>query len=103
HQEATLAYGAITFYNSALFRQVIGAGEVLNAGGVQIVTDQIADLPAGDGLTNGAVTVPAHATTYGTVGNIAAYTINTPCCRTNILARNLSAFTGGMAARDYQV
>lgn len=103
HQDATQASGYITFYNSALFVQIIPTGEVLQAGGVEIVTDQGVTLPAGNGDTNGKVTVPAHATLYGPVGNIGAYSINGSCCRPNVLARNLSAFTGGRAARDYQV
>jgi hypothetical protein len=104
HQDATQAYGTITFYNGLLSAQTIAAGTVLTGrDGIQVVTDQPAIIPAGNPPTYGQVTVSAHAFLAGPQGDIQAFDINTACCATSIVAKNTEAFTGGVAARDYLV
>ncbi len=39
----------------------------------------------------------------GSQGNIAAFDISEECCRDYVFVKNLSAFTGGMDARDYKM
>lgn len=103
HQNATQAYGYVTFYNSLLSPQTIDAGTLLTgADGIQVVTDQIAYVPAGTYSGNGEVTVSAHAVNPGSDGNISAGDISGTCCREYILVRNNQPFTGGQNSRDFQ-
>ncbi len=103
HQEAQAARGRVTFYNALPAVQTIPAGTLLTGtDGVQVVTEQIAVIPAGSGATNGQVTVAARAVQAGPTGNIAAGDLAGPCCRAYVLATN-TAFTGGQDARSYPV
>ena len=103
HQNATYATGYITFYNALTQQQTIDAGTLLTgADGVQVVTDQIAYIPAAQLPTDGQATVSAHAVNAGSSGNINAGDINGTCCREYILVKNTNPFTGGQNARDYQ-
>jgi hypothetical protein len=101
HQNATSAYGTITFYNGLLTSQTIAAGTVLTGNeGVQVITDQGALIPAGNPPSYGQVSVSAHAVLAGVQGNIPAYDINTACCATSVVAKNTEAFTGAQSARN---
>lgn len=103
HQAAQVAHGLITFYNAAPTVQVVSAGTlIVVSGGVQIVTDSDAIIPAVAYPTLGQATVSAHTTQPGPAGNIAAGVIYGPCCRLNVSAVN-SAFHGGQLARTYPV
>lgn len=103
HQDAMQAHGIVTFYNSLPQPQTIEAGTLLaDSGGVQIVTDQTAYIPAGSFSGNGQISVSAHAVNSGPAGNIAAGDIGGTCCREYILVRNNASFTGGQNARDFQ-
>jgi hypothetical protein len=102
HQPAQAAHGLVTFSNALPLAQTIPAGTMLTGSdGTEIVTDQAALIPAGDGTTNGATTVPAHALVAGPSGDIGVLDINGPCCRAYVLAKNTSAFVGGQNARSY--
>jgi hypothetical protein len=99
---AIQAKGDITFYNEAPYSQTIVAGTVLTGSdGVQVITDETASIPAGNGGTNGSATVPTHAIVGGTVGNIQPLDVNTLCCLSGILAKNTRAFTGGIDPQAY--
>jgi hypothetical protein len=99
---AVQAKGEITFYNEAPYSQTIAAGTVLTSSdGVQVITDESASIPAGNGVTNGSASVIAHAIVGGTVGNIQPFDVNTLCCLSGILARNTAAFTGGVDPKSY--
>ncbi len=101
---ATQATGEITFYNEAPYAQTIDAGTVITGNsGIQIVTDQSVTILAGSGATNGSASVPAHTIQAGTRANISPFTINTLCCVSGILARNLRFFTGGQDPQPYQM
>ena len=103
HQAAQVAHGLITFYNAAPVVQVVSAGTlIVGSGGVQVVTDADAVIPAVAYPTLGQATVSAHATQPGPAGNIAAGVIYGPCCRLNVSAVN-GAFHGGQLARIYPV
>jgi hypothetical protein len=102
HVPATQARGLVTFYNSLTQPQVIDAGMLLiGSDGEQVVTDQVAYVPAGNLVTYGNASVWAHALSYGEEGNIRAGDIYGPCCRAFIQAVN-AAFTGGHGARGIQ-
>src|SRR6266568_2357041 len=104
HQNARQAHGIITFYNGSFSSQTIAAGTLLTGrDGIQIITDQVATIPAGNPPIYGQVSVSAHAILAGEQGNIPAYDINQACCATSVLAKNTQAFTGGAAARDFLV
>jgi hypothetical protein len=101
HQDATYAQGEITFYNGQLSEVTIAAGTILTgADGVQVITDQLAVIPAANLPSIGQGTVRAHALDTGLQGNIQAYDINQACCVTAVKAVNTTAFTGGQSARD---
>jgi hypothetical protein len=104
HQSAREARGSITWYNGQFRRLTIPAGTIVTGtNGVRVITDQAATLPAGSPPTYGHVTVPAHALVPGTRGNIQAYDINQACCLPSVFAKNTTAFTGGMDARDIRI
>jgi len=104
HQDATQARGTVTFYNAAPFPQSIDAGTLLiGTDGVHVVTDETAIIPAGNAPIEGQVTIWGHAINAGSQGNIAAFDISEECCRDYVFVKNLSAFTGGMDARDYKM
>jgi hypothetical protein len=74
--------------------------------GVQIVTDQLAVIPAALATTPptyGQVTVSAHSREPGQQGNIPVRDIHQACCLPSVLAQNTAAFRGGQHERDYTV
>src|SRR6266566_7712270 len=107
HQDAEAAKGTITFYNGLFTSQTIAAGTTLTGSdGVQVVTDQLAVIPAAWASTPptyGQVTVSAHALYPGPQGNIPVRDINQACCLSSVLAQNAAAFQGGQYERDYTV
>ncbi len=101
---AIKATGEITFYNEAPYSQTIDAGTVITGNDrIQIVTDQTVTIAAGNGTTNGSATAPVHTIQAGVRANIPPFAINTLCCVSGILARNLTAFTGGQDPQPYQI
>ncbi len=104
HTQAQQAQGTLTFYNAAPYAQTVAAGTVLTgADGVELVTDQIAYLPAGNLPDVGMATVPAQAVQVGPQGNIAPLDLNGLCCVEGASVKNTDAFVGGQNARDYTV
>ena len=104
HQDPTQAKGVVSFFNAAPYSQTVYAGELLvGADGVHIVTDQDAVIPASNAPMEGQVGIPAHAAIAGIEGNILPYDINGVCCKDYVFVKNLSAFSGGMNARDYKI
>jgi len=102
HQNAQQAQGTITFYNGLFESQTVAAGTILTgADGVQVITDQLAIIPAATPPNLGQATVPAHTVQTGSQGNILAYNINTSCCLTAVKAVNITAFRGGANERKY--
>ena len=102
HQDATVAHGTLTFYNSATFPQMVPAGTlIVGADGTQVVTDADVTIPDAMFPTFGQRSVMAHAVVTGPQGNIKAGDIYGACCRVNVSVVS-SAFTGGQNARTYQ-
>jgi len=102
HAPARVGEGTVTFYNAAPYRQTVAAGTTLTgAGGVEIVTDAPAVIPAGDPPTFGIATVPAHAAVIGPQGNIAPLDLNGLCCMAGVSVKNTAAFHDGQYAYDY--
>jgi Baseplate J-like protein len=100
-QPASVARGVITFYNGLPAPQTVPARTLLmSAGGVPVLTEETAYIPAAAPPTEGAVTVSAQAENAGPGGNIAAGSISGPCCRAYVLAYN-GGFWGGADARTY--
>lgn len=102
---AVRARGRLTFINGSSYPYTVASGTVISAPtGVSVVTEQPAAIPAGiPGGANGSVSVPAHAVSTGTIGNLDQGSINKICCSTgaSILVRNDVAFTGGVDAQTY--
>jgi Baseplate J-like protein len=102
HQDAKAATGFITLYNGQFQNVTIAAGTILTgASGIQVVTDQDADIPAANPPAFGQVTVSAHAMKAGIRGNIPASDINQACCATSVLVKNTQPFYGGQDERTY--
>ncbi len=100
---ATVAHGTLTFFNTLTVSQQLNAGQTLDAGGgVKIVTDATAFIPAANPPTEGFTNVPAHATPAGRAGDIGRLTFNfASCCAQGITVSNDAAFTEGKDAVDY--
>jgi hypothetical protein len=105
HAPATPATGMITFYNGAIYPQIIPMGTKLTgADGVSVLTDEQAVIPPAAQTippTYGHTTVTAHSLMAGANGNIQAGDINSACCVTSVIAQNPYAFRGGRNARDF--
>ncbi|GAC1358936.1 MAG: hypothetical protein NVSMB44_07680 [Ktedonobacteraceae bacterium] len=103
--QPTAAKGKLTFLNGSFATFTVGAGTIISArNGVSVVTDLPAVIPAGvPGGANGSISVPAHAVTAGTVGNLDQGSINRGCCSAEnfIFVRNDTAFTGGVDPQNY--
>jgi hypothetical protein len=101
---ATTATGTITFYNGAVYTQIIPFDTVLiGADGIKVVTGEQAVIPPAAQTTPpsyGRVSVSAHALMSGKAGNIQAGDINEACCVTSVIAQNAS-FHGGRDAYIY--
>jgi hypothetical protein len=98
------ATGSLTFYNGSTSSFTVAAGTLFTArGGVQVVNDVAASIPAANPPNFGTVTVPAHAVNVGSAGNIPAYAISGTCCAPGnyITVKNLSAFSGGQDPQNY--
>jgi len=103
HQQARQARGTITFYNGQFQSITVPAGTILKgSSGVQIATDQEADIPPGNPPTYGQAAVPAHAINPGARGNIPAYDISQACCASAVLVKNTTPFYNGQDKRDYK-
>ncbi len=108
--EATLATGFIVLSQIQLtttgaVTNSLAISSISDANGITITTDQ--EVPISDGAT---VTIPAHATTAGSVGNIRAYDMDRQIQIVDALTNavigtgfitNPIAFTGGSAAIQY--
>ncbi len=102
---ATPARGRLVFTNGSVFSYTVGAGTSFRAAnGASFAIDAPANIPAADpGVAFGVTSVPAHAATPGTGGNIGPLAINNTCCSSsgNVTVRNDNAFTGGQDAKNY--
>jgi len=102
HQDARAATGTVTFYNGSNTPQTVTAGTVFTGNdGIQVATDTDATIPAANPPVFGQATVPAHALTANAKGNIQAYDINL-AVSSDLTVKNLSNFSGGQDARDFQ-
>ena len=103
YQNATVAHGWVTFYNSFQSPQTVYADRafLMGADGVRITIDTDVTIPGGTLATNGSATVPAHADATGSGGNIRAGDLNGPCCQDYVFAYN-STFSGGQDAHTYR-
>jgi hypothetical protein len=89
-------------YNGQFQSVTVAAGTILTGtSGIQVVTDQDANIPAGNPPSYGQVSVSAHAINAGVSGNIPSYDINQACCATSVLVKNMQPFYGGQDERTY--
>ncbi len=97
------AKGEVTFYNAAIYSQIIAAETVITGNdGIQIVTDETVTVGAGNPpYSYGIASTPAHSLQAGTVGNIQALDINGLCCLAGISVKNTRSFTGGNDPKAY--
>jgi len=101
-QPASAAHGSVTFYNALPAPQTIPAGtQLVSSGGIPVLTEEDAYIPAASPPTDGVRTVSAQAENPGMADNLAAGAISGPCCRAYVLAYS-GRFSGGADARSYR-
>ena len=102
---ATFATGTLTFTNGSFAPYGVSANTVFtDAQGVQVENDVLAYIPAANPNGGfGRITVPAHAITGGTRGNIRAFDFNNMvCCANNsVLVSNTVGFGGGQDPQKF--
>lgn len=106
HVPAKTASGTLTFSNGSGTSFTVAAGTTIpGSGGISVVTDSMAIIPAGNpaALLFGVKTVSAHASVAGTAGNIGPLTISGTCCSAtnSIGVKNNNAFSGGQDQKTY--
>ncbi len=104
----TRATGTISFYNSSTTVFYVAADNVFtDAQGIQIATDSLLAIPAGNPAngTYGHATASAHAVNIGSSGNLSAGDItNLQCCGDAAVGvTTTGAFTGGQDPQNYTV
>ena len=102
----TVARGQLTFLNGSFTSSyTVGTNTAIPAGNVSLFLDRPAVIPVESSATGapGTITVPAHASTAGSAGNIGAHAADQACCNQsgNVFVKNFSSFTGGQDAQDY--
>jgi hypothetical protein len=98
------ARGVVFFLNNSDTPITIPAQtELMTAGGVQVQTVQDVQVPPHQNGQNGRASVPAIAVTPGVVGDIAAHTLDGPCCSDGITVRNFDPFSGGVDPQSVRV
>ena len=101
----THATGTLTFVNGSFAPYGVTAGTVFtDAQGVQVANDILAYIPAANPNNGfGRVTVPAHAITSGSRGNIRAFDFsNMICCaNSSVEVSNTVMFSGGQDPQKY--
>lgn len=102
HHVARQATGILTFYNGNFSSQVVPAGtSYTGRDGVKIVTSEAITIPAAQPPQFARASIDAHALAAGASGNIAPGDINLALSG-DLLVKNVTAFTGGRDARDFQ-
>ena len=102
HQDARPATGTLTLYNGQFSAQTVATGTVLiGRDGQKVATTASVTIPAANPPQVGEATVSARVLNAGSQGNIAAGDI-TIAVSSDLLVKNLVAFTGGQGARDFQ-
>ena len=98
HQNASFASGTLSLYNANPSEVPVSAGTRI----ADFVTDETVTIPAAVPPAFGIMHVRVHALSVGEQDNIAAGTINGPCCNlSGVYARNIAGFSGGARARDF--
>ena len=95
---AAYASGILTLSNGSVLAQHLPTGMLFRtAGGLEVVTTESADVPAGNGTNYGEAFVRAQAVSAGVTGNLAPLAIN-EVYGTSLYIRNDQAFQGGEEA-----
>ncbi|WP_376793876.1 baseplate J/gp47 family protein [Thermogemmatispora sp.] len=100
---ASRAEGVLTFYNALPVPQSVPKGTVLSdQSGVEVMTDETAQLAAAMPPMEASASVPAHAIQPGSQGNIPAFDFRAvACCGNGITVQNPLAFSGGSDPQPY--
>jgi hypothetical protein len=102
----TVAHGTLIFTNAGNEPFTITAGTVLSStAGVQVQLAASVVVPPRQNGNDGKAQAPAVSLTPGAAGNVAANTLNGPCCSDNgnITVRNPQAFSGGADGQNVSV
>ncbi|MGH2493793.1 MAG: baseplate J/gp47 family protein [Ktedonobacteraceae bacterium] len=100
---ATRATGVLTITNGSILAPHIPAGMIVTgSNGVEVVTTESVDVPAGNGNTYGTAYVSGQAVTPGTKGNIPAFALQV-VYGTSLYVKNERDFTGGKDASSIPI
>ncbi len=92
---ATNATGTITITNGSILSQHLPAGMIFTAfNGIEVVTTEAVDVPAGNGTSYGLAYVSAKAVSAGVTGNISPLAIDA-VYGTSLYIKNYQSFRGG--------
>jgi hypothetical protein len=92
---ATTAHGLLTITNGSVLWEHLPSGMIFTtSNGIEVMTTEAVDVPAGNGASYGVAFVPATAVMTGTQGNIQALSID-QVYGTSLYIRNDQPFTGG--------
>ncbi len=95
---ATRATGVLTLTNGSILAQHVPAGMmVTGSNGMEVVTTESVDVPAGNGTTYRTAYVTAQAVAPGAKGNIAAFALQV-VYGTSLYVKNEHDFMGGQDA-----
>ena len=95
----TQAHGVIELFNSTNTQVIVPPSVLTTPTGIRIQLTQLVPVPPRQNGKSGTATGVAVAVSEGVGGNIAANTLNGPCCAVGIAAKNAAAFVGGVDAQ----
>jgi baseplate J-like protein len=96
---ATTAHGTLTITNGSVIAEHLPAGMIFTGSdGIEVVTTESVDVPAGNGTSYGTASVMAQAVVAGGKGNIAPFDIQL-VYGTSLYIKNYRNFTGGQEAQ----
>jgi len=93
--EGVQAHGLVEFANSGNTQIVINPTLLTSSSGIRIQLTQAVSVPPRQDGKDGKAIGPAVAVNEGVSGNIAAHTLDGPCCGNGISAKNTNPFSGG--------
>ena len=97
------AHGIVEFSNHGDTQATINPMIVTSSSGIRVQLTQTVSVPPRQDGKDGKATGTAVAANEGANGNIAAHTLDGPCCGDGISARNADAFSGGVDAQVLHV
>ncbi|GAC1652596.1 MAG: hypothetical protein NVS4B12_24090 [Ktedonobacteraceae bacterium] len=97
------AQGTLEFFNSGNTQVTVNPTAVTSSSDIRVQLTQAVSVPPKQNGKDGRATGTAVAVNDGASGNIAAHTVDGPCCGNGISVKNTEAFSGGVDAQVLHV